>query len=45
MRKKQVKFMKSAIHGWGLFGTDSKYFIDIQILYFEIFLFENIEYT
>ena len=20
MRKKQVKFMKSAIHGWGLFG-------------------------
>ena len=21
MRKKQVKFMKSAIHGWGLFGT------------------------
>ena len=23
MRKKQVKFMKSAIHGWGLFGKYS----------------------
>ena len=36
--------MKSAIHGWGLFGTDSKYFTESDFCFFfcVIFSFRNI---